>query len=82
MSQTVFGVYTEKGYTWRYISNDRLAGTKIEKIINKDLHLDTEAEKGSRIQKMIDAAQNESIKANEEKINENKKRIEELKKQD
>ena len=79
MSQTVFGVYTEKGYTWRYISNDRLASTKIEKIINKNLHLDTEAEKGMRIQRMIDASQNDSIKMNEERINENKKKIEELK---
>ena len=79
MSQTVFGVYTEKGYTWRYISNDRLASTKIEKIINKNLHLDTEAEKGLRIQKMIDASQNELIKTNEDRIKENKKNIEELK---
>lgn len=79
MSQTVFGVYTDKGYTWRYISNDRLAVTKIEKIINKNLHLDTEAEKGLRIQKMIDASQNDMIKMNEEKINENKKKIDELK---
>ena len=79
MSQTVFGVYTDKGYTWRYISNDRLAVTKIEKIINKNLHLDTEAEKGLRIQKMIDASQNDMIKMNEVKINENKKKIDELK---
>jgi len=79
MSQTVFGVYTDKGYTWRYITNDRLAVTKIEKIINKNLHLDTEAEKGLRIQKMIDASQNDMIKMNEEKINENKKKIDELK---
>lgn len=79
MSQTVFGVYTDKGYTWRYITNDRLAVTKIEKIINKNLHLDTEAEKGLRIQKMIDASQNDMIKMNEAKINENKKKIDELK---
>ena len=79
MSQTVFGVYTDKGYTWRYISNDRLAGSKIEKIINKNLHLDTEAEKGLRIQKMIDASQNNMIKENEQQIRENKKKIDELK---
>lgn len=79
MSQTVFGVYTDKGYTWRYISNDRLASSKIEKIINKNLHLDTEAEKGMRIQKMIDASQNNMIKENEQQIKENKKKIEELK---
>lgn len=79
MSQTVFGVYTDKGYTWRYISNDRLAVSKIEKIINKNLHLDTEAEKGLRIQKMIDASQNNMIKENEQQIRENKKKIDELK---
>ena len=69
----------DKGYTWRYISNDRLAGSKIEKIINKNLHLDTEAEKGMRIQRMIDASQNNMIKENEQQIRENKKKIEELK---
>ena len=33
--ETVFGVYSEKGYVWRYISNDRLKLHKLEKIINK-----------------------------------------------
>ena len=34
--ETVFGVYSEKGYVWRYISNDRLKLHKLEKIINKE----------------------------------------------
>ena len=32
--ETVFGVYSEKGYVWRFISNDRLKLHKLEKIIN------------------------------------------------
>ena len=70
--ETVFGVYSEKGYVWRFISNDRLKLHKLEKIINKDLHLDSDAEKGRRLQAMIDQAQNE-------KINKNKIEIERIK---
>ena len=78
LSQTVFGVYTDKGYTWRYISNDRLATQKIEKIINKNLHLDNDAEKGRRIKELIAAsqeAQDDFIKSNAQKIKENEERI-------
>ena len=57
---------------WRFISNDRLKLHKLEKIINKDLHLDSDAEKGRRLQAMIDQAQNE-------KINKNKIEIERIK---
>ena len=49
------------GYVWRFISNDRLKLHKLEKIINKDLHLDSDAEKGRRLQAMIDEAQNNKI---------------------
>tara|TARA_E500000318_G_C3508021_1_gene191163 strand:+ start:456 stop:893 length:438 start_codon:yes stop_codon:yes gene_type:complete len=73
LRESVFGVYTDKGYTWRYISNDRIKFHKLEKIINKDLHLDSDEEKGKRIQKMIDAAQ-------DSQIDENKTAIEILKK--
>ena len=68
----MFGVYSEKGYVWRFISNDRLKLHKLEKIINKDLHLDSDAEKGRRLQAMIDQAQND-------KINKNKIEIERMK---
>ena len=68
----MFGVYSEKGYVWRFISNDRLKLHKLEKIINNDLHLDSDAEKGWRVQAMIDQAQNE-------KINKNKIEIERIK---
>ena len=72
LRETVFGVYSEKGYVWRFISNDRLKLHKLEKIINKDLHLDSDAEKGRRLQAMIDQAQND-------KINKNKIEIERMK---
>lgn len=78
LSQTVFGVYTEKGYTWRYIANDRLATQKIEKIINKDLHLDSDATKGKRIKELIaasQASQDAVIQSNAEKIRENQEKI-------
>lgn len=68
LRESVFGVYKDKGYVWRYIPNDRLKFHKLEKIINKDLHLDSKAEKGRRLQEMIDKAQSASIKTNQDEI--------------
>tara|TARA_B100000212_G_scaffold342125_1_gene327796 strand:- start:8522 stop:8980 length:459 start_codon:yes stop_codon:yes gene_type:complete len=79
LRESVFGVYSEKGYVWRYISNDRIKLHKIEKIINKNLHLDSEAEKGRRLQAMIDKAQNEDITHNRNDIEKNKAEIENIK---
>jgi hypothetical protein len=72
LSETVFGVYSDRGYTWRYVPNERIPMLKLEKVINKDLHLDTEAEKVAKLQSLIDRAQ-------DSKISENKEAIEEIK---
>ena len=54
---------------------------KLEKVINKDLHLDTEQEKVEKLQAMIDRTQDTKISANKEAIeeiqngNKRKKRI-------
>jgi len=61
ISETVFGVYSKEGYTWRYVPNERIAFLKLEKIVDKDLHVDTKQEKA---QKIIDALQTEEIKKN------------------
>ena len=39
LTETVFGIYSAKGYTWRYVPNERIPFLKLEKIVNKDLHL-------------------------------------------
>lgn len=70
LSETVFGVYSDRGYTWRYVPNERIPMLKLEKVINKDLHLDTEAEKAAKIQSMIDRVQDSKISANSEAIEE------------
>ena len=70
LSETVFGVYSEKGYTWRFVPNERIPMLKLEKVINKDLHLDTEAEKAEKLQAMIDRTQDTQIGANKEAIEE------------
>jgi hypothetical protein len=80
LSETVFGVYSDKGYTWRFVPNERIPMLKLEKVINKDLHLDTEAEKAEKLQAMIDRTQDSQIGANRNAIEEikngkNKKRI-------
>ena len=68
LRETVFGIYSPKGYVWRYIPNDRLKLLKLEKIVNKHLHLDSEEEEGRRIQSLIDKVQDASITANREAI--------------
>lgn len=80
LRETVFGTYGSNGYTWRYVPNERIQFLKLEKIINKDLHLDTDIEKGRRLQSLIDRAQDAYISKNKESIEANKKDIENLKK--
>ncbi len=77
--ETVFGIYSEHGYTWRYVPNTRIPFLKLEKIVNKDLHLDSDAEKGRRLQKMIDKAQDDKITVNKDQIAENKATLDKIK---
>ncbi len=69
IQETVFGVYSDRGYTWRYVPNVRIPLLKLEKVINPELHLDTEEEKAEKLQKMIDDLQDKRIKENREAIN-------------
>lgn len=64
-TQTVFGVYSDKGYTWRYVPNTRIEFLKLEKIVDPELHRDTQQEKA---QKLVDAMQDARIKTNGEEI--------------
>ena len=75
--ESVFGVYSKKGYTWRFVQNDRLHLLKLEKIVNKNLHLDTDAEKGRRMQALLDLAQSDQMAANKQEIEKLKARSEE-----
>jgi hypothetical protein len=70
--ETVFSVYSDSGLVWRYVPNERIVFLKLEKVMNPNLHLDTEEEKAKKLQSMIDILQ-------DEKITENKKDIEQLK---
>ena len=65
MSETVFGVYGKDGYTWRYVPNERIAFSKLEKIVDSNLHADTELEKAQRI---IDQIQTSNINNNSKEI--------------
>tara|TARA_B100000073_G_scaffold169532_1_gene140232 strand:- start:38 stop:448 length:411 start_codon:yes stop_codon:yes gene_type:complete len=65
LSETVFGVYGEEGYTWRYVPNTRIEFLKLEKIVDTDLHKDTAQEKA---QKLVDAIQDANIEKNKKEI--------------
>ena len=65
MSETVFGVYNKDGYTWRYVPNERIAFLKLEKIVDADLHRDSDEEKA---QKIIDQIQDSNINTNSKEI--------------
>ncbi len=66
--ETVFGVYSDRGYTWRYVPNERIPYLKLEKVINKELHLDTEEERALKIKSTIDTIQDAQIDRNKEAI--------------
>ena len=34
ISETVFGIYSERGYTWRYVPNEKIVNLKLERVIN------------------------------------------------
>ena len=67
-TETVFGIYSEKGYTWRYVPNERIAMLKLEKVINPDVHKDSEKEKAEKLQALIDPMQNKHIVKNAKDI--------------
>jgi len=66
--QTVFGVYSDRGYTWRYVPNERIPYLKLEKVIKKDLHIDTELEKAEKVKTLIDKVQDDQIAKNKAAI--------------
>jgi len=77
--ETVFGVYSDRGYTWRYVPNERIPYIKLEKVINKNLHLDTDEEKAQKLKSVIDALQDTRIDKNKEAMARNKEAIDKLK---
>ena len=66
--QTVSGVYSDRGYTWRYVPNERIPYLKLEKVIKKDLHVDTDEEKAQKMKSLIDKVQDKQIAKNREDI--------------
>ena len=60
--ETVFGVYSDRGYTWRYVPNERIPYIKLEKVINKDLHLDTAEERAKKLKTAKKASKKQSTK--------------------
>ena len=66
--ETVFGVYSDRGYTWRYVPNERIPYIKLEKVINKNLHLDSEEERALKLKSSIDSVQDAQIDKNKEAI--------------
>ena len=56
ITETVFGRYSDRGYTWRYVPNNQIHSIKIEKLIRQDLHVDSDIEKGERLMALIKKA--------------------------
>ena len=54
-TQTVFGVYSDDGYTWRYIPNQKIDSIKLEKVVDQDLHADSAIEKAEKLKKILEA---------------------------
>ena len=54
-TQTVFGVYSDDGYTWRYIPNQKIDSIKLEKVVDQDLHADSAIERAEKLRKILEA---------------------------
>jgi|TARA_B110000240_G_C13458737_1_gene435681 hypothetical protein len=78
ITETVFGVYGDRGYTWRYVPNERIQFLKLEKVINKDLHLDTDAERAAKLQALIDINQTNGIINNADAVAKNAEEIKKI----
>jgi len=59
MGTTVFGVYGRDGYTWRYISNNKIESLKLEKIVDKDLHQDSAYEKAKKLKDILEGKEDD-----------------------
>jgi hypothetical protein len=59
MGTTVFGVYGRDGYTWRYISNTKIESLKLEKIVDKNLHVDSAHEKAMKLKNILEGKDND-----------------------
>ena len=67
-------------YSWYIVSLFYIAVIqRFEKIVNKNLHLDTDYEQGRKIQAKIDEFQSHQINENSSEISANKEEIEKLK---
>ena len=53
-SQSVFGIYGEAGYTWRFIPNKKIENLKLEKIVDPDLHPDTAKERAEKLKRILE----------------------------
>ena len=68
IKNTVFGLYGDRGYTWRYVPNERIAMLKLEKVVANDVHRDSPEEVARKMQAILDAGQDQRIDTNKEEI--------------
>ena len=61
IKNTVFGLYGDRGYTWRYVPNERIAMLKLEKVVANDVHRDSPEEVARKMQAILDAGQDLSL---------------------
>ena len=53
-TQSVFGIYSKLGYTWRFIPNKKIENLKLEKIVDANLHPDTKEERAQKLLDMLE----------------------------
>ena len=65
--QTVLGLFIQIRI-YRYVPNEQIPYLKLEKVIKKDLHVDTDEEKAQKMKSLIDKVQDKQIAKNREDI--------------
>ena len=68
IKNTVFGIYGDRGYTWRYVPNERISYLKLEKVVANDVHRDSPEEVARKMQAILDSGQDNRIDRNSEEI--------------
>ena len=68
IKNTVFGIYGDRGYTWRYVPNERISYLKLEKVVANDVHRDSPEEIARKMQAILDSGQDLRIDRNREEI--------------
>ena len=79
MGKTVFAIVDSRGMVLRHVPNTRIEALKLEKVVNEDIHLDSQDEKAQAVIDLIQERQDKIDRVQSQHIANNAIEIKELK---